>query len=197
MGKNRELFYENNDSIVNSLLKFGVHFFTFYLISPLKRQTLYYDVIILFIYIFNTLFFALGLIFTFSIEGELLLGLIFLLVTIIFPISIFFIFYSCNKCYCSNDTRIDFIYSKDFDKIFIGIVNYKQNRYSKTFEYQMDEIERFLVQQPEALNGNSTFKVVLKNKRIDEIQQFIEIDRNDKEGLEYILNGKLNITPGQ
>ena len=56
----------------------------------------------------------------------------------------------------------------------------------------MDEIERFLVQQPEALNGNSTFKVVLKNKRIDEIQQFIEIDRYDKEGLEYILNGKLN-----
>jgi hypothetical protein len=61
----------------------------------------------------------------------------------------------------------------------------------------MDEIERFTVQQSETLYGNSTLKVLLKNERIDEIQQFKGIDRYDQEGLEYILNGKLNNTPGQ
>ena len=194
MGKNRDPLDDKNQSIVNTLMKFGDHFYTLYLISPLENQSLDYDAFTLYAYLLNIPFFAFCFIlcFTDKIEGPLFLEIISLLLMIIFPIIIFLLCYSCYKCCCSNDTRIDFIYSKDFDKIFIGIVNSKQNRYSKTFEYQMDEIERFFVQQSDALNGNSTFKVVLKNKRIDEIQQFKGIDKYDQEGLEYILNGKLN-----
>ena len=56
----------------------------------------------------------------------------------------------------------------------------------------MSDIDRIFFQQPEVINGNSTFKVVLKNKQIDEIQLFKGLDRNEQEGLEYFLNGKLN-----
>ena len=61
-------------------MKFGDHFFTFYLISPLKIQILYYDLILLFIYLLNIPFFTLGFIFYFNHynDEELLLGLIFL-----------------------------------------------------------------------------------------------------------------------
>ena len=51
---------------------------------------------------------------------------------IIFPIIIWILMYSCNKC-SSHDSRIDFIFSKNFDKIFIGVVNYKLNGYSNSF----------------------------------------------------------------
>lgn len=56
----------------------------------------------------------------------------------------------------------------------------------------MSDVERFFFQQPEVINGNSTFKVVLKSKQIDEIQLFKGLDRKEQEGLEYVLNGKLN-----
>ena len=97
--------------------------------------------------------------------------------------------YSCNKC-SSHDSRIDFIFSKNFDKIFIGVVNYKLNGYSNTFEYQMDQIERFAVQS-ESIDY-STLNVILKNKKMDRIKRIKSIKSCDQEGLEYILNGKIN-----
>ena len=92
MGKKRKPFDNKNQNIVNSLMKFGDHFFTFYLISPLKIQILYYDLILLFIYLLNIPFFTLGFIFYFNYYNDerLLLGLIFLLLSIIFPIFFFF-----------------------------------------------------------------------------------------------------------
>ena len=97
--------------------------------------------------------------------------------------------YSCNKC-SSHDSRIDFIFSKNFDKIFIGVVNYKLNGYSNTFEYQMDQIERFAVQSESS--DYSILNVILKNKKMDRIKRIKSIKSCDQEGLEYILNGKIN-----
>ena len=91
MGKKRKPFDNKNQNIVNSLMKFGEYFFTFYLISPLKIQILNYDIILLFIYLLNIPFFTLGFIFYFNHYNDerLLLGLIFLLLSIIFPIFYF------------------------------------------------------------------------------------------------------------
>lgn len=114
-----------------------------------------------------------------------------LLPIILFPIIAWLLYLGYKKC-CSRDTRLDIIFSQNYDRIFIGKVNFKQDGYSKTFEYQMSDVERFFFQQPEVINGNSTFKVVLKSKQIDEIQLFKGLDRKEQEGLEYILNGKLN-----
>ena len=57
---------------------------------------------------------------------------------------------------------MDFIYSKGFDKIFIGIINNLGNVFYKTFEYNLNEVEKFIFQQPEINNGNYTFKVSLE-----------------------------------
>ena len=95
-------------------------------------------------------------------------------------------------CFKEAESRIDFIYSKGFDKIFTGIINNLGNVYYKTFEYNLNEVEKFIFQQPEINNGNYTFKVSLKNKAIEEIIKFKGIEKTDLEGFEYILNGKLN-----
>ena len=99
--------------------------------------------------------------------------------------------YYCTNC-CSHDSRIDFVYSKDFSKIFIGIVKYKENSYSKTFEYQLDEIERFFFQEPEIINGDIDLKVEYKDKRITQIHRFKILYKFEQEGIEYILNIKRN-----
>ena len=58
------------------------------------------------------------------------------------------------------------------------------------FEYQMDQIERFAVQSES--NDYSTLNVILKNKKMDRIKRIKSIKSCDQEGLEYILNGKIN-----
>ena len=96
---------------------------------------------------------------------------------IIFPIIIWILIYSCIKC-SSHDSRIDFIFSKDFERIFIGIVNFKLNGFSNTFEYHMDEIERFVVQSES--NGYSSLIAILKNKKMDQIKRIKRIERYDQ-----------------
>jgi len=116
---------------------------------------------------------------------------ILILPTLIFPIFLFLLCACYAKCR-SHDSRIDFIYSKDFDRIFIGIVNYKLNGYSRTFEYKTDEIEKFLFQKSEHKNGHTKFIVLLKNETMIQIKEFKVIDAYEQEGIEYILNEKLN-----
>ena len=51
------------------------------------------------------------------------------------------IVYLINRCikYINSEMyRIDCIYSKDFDRIFIGIVNYSITSYIDSFELQMN-----------------------------------------------------------
>ena len=51
---------------------------------------------------------------------------------------IFLLAKCCFTC-CGHNSRIDFIFSKDFERIFIGIVNYNEESYTHTFEYQMNK----------------------------------------------------------
>ena len=176
---------------INTVMKFGDHFFTLYLIPPLKDQTIDYAVFFFYVYMMNIPFYGFGFISFFFKFRSKLFGIIALLSFILFPIIAWLLWFSCKKL-CSHDTRIDIIFSKNYDRIFIGKVNYKLDGYTQTFEYQMSEIDRFFFQQPEIINGESTFKVVLKNKTIDEIQHFKGLDKIVQDGLEYILNGRLN-----
>ena len=191
IGRNMNFSPSRTFPVANTFMKFGEHFFTIYLIPPYKEQTINYSTLFLYIYILNMPFYILGFVYLFINSKFKFLDFFSLLPIILFPIIVWLLCLAFKKC-CSRDTRIDIIFSKNFDKIFIGKVNYKQDGYSQTFEYQMSDIERFFFQQPEVINGNSTFKVVLKNKQIDEIQLFKGLDTNEQEGLEYILNGKLN-----
>ena len=168
------------------LMKFGEYFFTLYLVDPLKEQGLNSEVAIYNILYFNIPFFIYSFYQCFKNDNYILI-----LPCLIAPIVMYFLFSWCMKC-CSHDTRIDFIFSKNFERIFIGVVNYKLNKYSKTFEYQANEIERFGFLKPEKINGPTSFIVILKNNIMSQIIRCKGVDRYDQEGIEYILNGKLN-----
>ena len=93
--------------------------------------------------------------------------LIKLIGVITFPIVdiILFILYIIFKYCFDNIYRIDCIYSKNFDRVFIGLVKYTKKKYINTFEYQMNNINRFILER----GGNSSqtnfnLKVVFKNK---------------------------------
>ena len=193
MGKNKDNFKNENQPLVNQFMKFSEHFYTLYSGSPLDIMYLENEYILLIIFIINIPFIVFGFLNSFIHKSDLqlLLGLISLGLAIVVPIIIYLICLSCKKCGVSS-ARVDFIFSKDFDRIFVGKVNSEEDKYIKTFEYQINEIEKFFFQQNDSTYGFTTLKVVLKNKRIDEIQQCRLLDKFDQDGIEYILNGKLN-----
>lgn len=160
LGKNRELSEDKYKLIVNKFMKFGEHFYTLYLKSPLEENFPASIIKLIVIYIFNIPFFALGFINSFLHEsdGQLLFGLISLLFLLIVPVIIYLLCLTCDKC-CSAESRMDFIYSKDFDRIFVGVVNSAEDKYIKTFEYQINEIERFFFQQSESKNAYFILKL--------------------------------------
>ena len=193
MGKKREPS-EKLFPKINKFIKFGEYFFTFYFVLPVENKNIEYNTILNALFLVNILFFGMGVIDIFGDELSevgFIIGCISLSLLIILPLFIILMVYYCTNC-CSHDSRIDFVYSKDFSKIFIGIVKYKENSYSKTFEYQMDEIERFFFQEPEIINGDIDLKVEYKDKRIAQIHRFKILYKFEQEGIEYILNIKRN-----
>ena len=188
-GKNRNILENNPQQIISKVMKFGEHFFTLYLISPSPNRILYntFSLGILFIFNFPIIIFCLIYFYHYI---DLTSSEIFFRFSILIAIDLIIFLFLIN--FKSQDSRIDFIYSKGFDKIFIGIIKNSEYVYFKTFEYNLNEVEKFIFQQPESNDGNYTFKVSLKNKAIEEIIQFKGIEKTDLEGLEYILNGKLN-----
>ena len=77
-----------------------------------------------------------------------------------------FILYKIFQYCFDNEIRIDCIYSKDFDRVFIGIVKYNNKKYINTFEFQMNNISRFILEKVgNSYNSNFNLKVVFKNKK--------------------------------
>ena len=86
--------------------------------------------------------------------------------------------------------RIDFVYSKNFDIIFIGVVKNGEKSYAKSFEFKMDNIDKFILQN---LKDNTGFylKVIFKDKQIQDIWPIENKNQFDLEGLIYLLNERL------
>ena len=57
----------------------------------------------------------------------------------------FYIIYKLSKKFFDNIYRIDCIFSRNFDRIFIGLVKYTKTSYANTFEFQMNNIDRFIL----------------------------------------------------
>jgi len=131
--------------------------------------------------------------FIFEEENRIKMVLIFMMINALF-ILIMIIFYKCIKSIKKNIIRIDCIYSKSFDRIFIGLVRYSQSRYLNTFEYQMNNINRFIYEKV-GINNHINFhlKVIFKNKEIQQICILEEQSENELEGLILLLNEKLII----
>ena len=177
----------NYDS--SSYMKFSEHFFIYHFIGEFNTSR-FSRSFSRFITVINGIFCSLALILLAGGDNKIrLIVVIFLLVINIF----FYILYKCLKFTFDNILRIDCIYSKNFDRIFIGLVKYTKTKYVNTFEYQMDNIDRFILENHS--NNNKTFnlKVVLKNNEKQLICTLRKKTQEELEGLIYLLNERLII----
>ena len=101
---------------------------------------------------------------------------------------ILYIIYKCIKKIKENVIRIDCMYSKNLDQIFIGLVKYTKTSYVNTFEYEINNIERFTLNKQ---GNNFNLKVELKNKEIQQIYTIKNRDKEDLEELAMFLNKPL------
>ena len=88
--------------------------------------------------------------------------------------------------------RIDFIYSENFDRIFIGIVKKDEKSYAKTFEFKMDIIDKFILQKFKNFETGFDLKVMFKDKQMQDIWPIENKTQEELEGLVYLLNERLN-----
>ena len=100
-----------------------------------------------------------------------------------------YILYKLFKFIYDNIYRIDCIYSKGFDRIFIGVVKYTKTKYVKTFVYQINNINRFIYENEG--NNNFRLKVLLKNNEVQKICSLRKQTQNELEGLICLLNERL------
>ena len=101
---------------------------------------------------------------------------------------IFYIIYKLAKKFFDNIYRIDCIFSRNFDRIFIGVVKHTKTSYVSTFEFPLNNIDRFILEKISYEKHNLV--VIFKN---GEKQLICNIKKNQEEleGLAYILNEKL------
>ena len=114
----------------------------------------------------------------------------------VFPIVnvILYILYKIFKYCFDNIYRIDCIYSKNFDRVFIGLVKYTKTKYINTFEYQMNNISRFILEKEgNSSQTNFNLKVVFKNNETQQICTIKNKTQDKLEGLAYLFNERLNI----
>ena len=97
------------------------------------------------------------------------------------------LFYSKDK-----NNRYDFIYSDDFERLFIGKVN--GSRYFKTLLFNLSEIDSFeMVEEGDSDITNYYIKINDKNHQQSQIKiNDYYLNRNDLEKFVLLLNGKLN-----
>ena len=87
--------------------------------------------------------------------------------------------------------RMDIIYSKDFDTIFIALLNHNGTSYKKTYIHDINSIEKFIIDNYNYSNDKSILKVVYKNKNVEDIIILDEC-KYALDELLFILNERIN-----
>ena len=188
------LFFNNieylSETNLSNYIKFSDHFSTFHLKNPLKISCfgICFNIIALFVNLI-TISAAVALLVSKSAKTHIkIIGIIF------FPIGniLLYILYILYNCF-DNIFRIDCIYSKDFDRIFIGLVKYNKTKYINTFEYQINNISKFILERVGNSNAtNYDLKVIFKNNETQRICTIKNKTHVELERLAYLLNEKLN-----
>ena len=171
---------------LSKLMRFNDHFFTYYFGSPLEKRCCCDD---------NTGFYAIPIVNFLAWPLAINLALVefskfymrFIGIALILIFNcICLLHYLCKR---TINVRIDFIYSKDFDEIFIGVVS-KATKYlyRYTFEYQMKNVNKFILDR-----RTNTLKVELKNNVFETIFRFTNLEKTYSDGIIYLLNEKLNV----
>lgn len=169
------------------------HFFSFYFKDKCyicsSWKSIDFKLFLLIAVLFESSFLVIPIIYFILNKEKSYLGLcIYILFIFIIPatISITFIILTFK-----HSLRMDIIYSKDFNKLFIGLLNYNGTAYKKTFLYELNLIDHFIVEPYKGSFNNSILKVVYKDRNIQEILRINE-NKYVLEGLLFILNKNLN-----
>ena len=180
--ENNRLFFP-----INNYIKFHEHLFVYYFQDPFDPTSLDF---ITYIFIFLSNVIIINLIPKLINEEDNLIIKILIGSSLIFSNIIFYIIYICLKLYFEKIHRIDFVYSRDFDRIFIGIVKYTKTSYINTFDFNMNDIERFILEK-EGNNESYNLKVIFKNKDSQQICRMKNRTKNELNNLAYLLNERL------
>ena len=104
----------------------------------------------------------------------------------------FYMFYNYNYLYKTksneNFRRLDWIYTTDFDNIFIGVVK-NDTTYINTFIYSIGSIDKFIL---EIRDGKFCLKVLLKGGINTEICRYTKENEENLNTLIYLINGQIN-----
>ena len=104
----------------------------------------------------------------------------------------FYIFYNYYflRSSKSNESfeRLDWIYSNDFDRIFIGVVK-NDSSYVNTFIYNTNAIDKFIL---EIRDGKYCFKILLKDGTNTEICRYKREQEKNLNNFIYLINGQIN-----
>ena len=84
--------------------------------------------------------------------------------------------------------RLDWIYTNDFDRIFIGVVK-NDTSYVNTFTYTIESIDKFVL---EIREGKLCLKIILKNGIDTEICRYTREKDKDLNTFLYLINGQIN-----
>ena len=83
--------------------------------------------------------------------------------------------------------RIDWIFSKDFDRIFIGVV--RGGNYLKNIMYNINDIDKFVLM---VNNNRYSFKICLKDGKNEDICEFQGQEKKVLDSFIYLINGQIN-----
>ena len=183
---NKECHYYFGKYKINKYMKMSETFFSFYLDKKIKT----YDFLFSFDIVFVFLGFAgIFILFYFKIDiyKKIISFIVYILLIFIFHFLYIYSVIKGRKCI----TRIDIIYSSNFDRIFIGLVDYYEKSFSNTFLFDINSIEKFILEPKNKRKTKNILKVILKN---GENQTIYQINENEPTliGLLFILNEKLN-----
>ena len=173
-------------NMLSRYIKFSDKYFTFYLRDPYKTNTI--NKIFKYIAFFSNLIFGFAGFFLSAYKERDIEYRIIGSLLIVIPNMILYLLYKCIKSIKENIFRIDILYTSDFDRIFIGLVKYTETSYVNTFEFKINNINRFILDRIGP--GNNNLIVIFKN---NESQLICNLKKYlfDLEGLTYILNERL------
>lgn len=193
MGKKDEEPLKYSKYKLNRYMRMSEHFFSFYFkekccILP-KWKCIKLTLPIIVVLLFEILFTVYPTIMFIEAPNKSYSGMIsWMFITFFIPaiIAIIFIIRTCKQ-----SLRMDIIYSSDFNQVFIALLNFRGSSYKKTFIFDLNLIERFILEPYKGSFDESILKVAYKDRTIQEI---FRIDENKYvlEGLMFVLNQKLN-----
>ena len=175
-------FSNYSQDFLSKIMRFSKYFFTYYVRDPneIYKSTMCRNFLIIGI---NTVIIAgVSSVFNHSVKMENVFGVLFssICCAVVVDVIIFLIIYCLNK----RTKRIDFIYSADFNNIFIGIVPINEKYYKNTFEFKLNDVNKFYVRED---SKKSFLSVIIDNNNIDIYQ--ID-DKKDLDNFVLVLNEK-------